>query len=72
MTKKNKILIGFLVLVTAIIFVIFYFKDDTNTDVVEEEQVESIEMATDSMFNVLNDEEFDFEEVEDSVILDSL
>lgn len=61
MTKKRKIWLSILaVLVIGIVFAIFYFKDNTDTTVVEKEQIESISTSVDSMFNEM--ENIDFEE----------
>ena len=70
MTKKKRLINALIFLVGLIIFIFYYFEDDTNTDVVEEIQDVSAVSSADSMLNILNDEDFDFEE--DSISSDSL
>lgn len=80
MTKKKKILNGVIFLVGLIVFVIYYFKDNTDMEKVEKKQDASAEKAADSMSNALNEIEFDEVDFEvdsamieeDSIALDSL
>ena len=82
MTKNKKIINALIFIGGLIVFLIYYFEDNTDTKKVEEKQEESAESSVDSMLNVLNEENFDFEDGNfevspsalegDSIVSDSL
>lgn len=70
MTKKKKLINALIFIGGLVVFLFYYFEDKGDMNKKDKEQVESAVSAADSMLNVLNDEEFDFEE--DSIVEDSL
>ena len=74
MKKKKKLLIFLLVFAAIIISLVFYFKDNTDVTVIEKQQDASAIEAADDILNDLNAsfEDMDFEEDQDTILLDSL
>ena len=69
MTKKGKkfiyITLGFLIV---IVFLVFYFKDNTDTDKIEKEQDADAVVTADTLENLLNSSFDDIDFSEDTLI----
>jgi len=77
MTKKKKLLNGIIFLVGLIVFVVYYFKDNTDMEKVEKAQDESAKDSAEVKLPDLSEDLAEFEAInnaggEDSVIVDSL